>query len=86
MPGGKYFLNSRLVYFGLVSQRSHRAQLQLSEDVDMDGSVRSGLLQSYNKYSYFTVFTSNCASRKSKQRGRHGTVIMQSNHVLCNTF
>lgn len=53
-------MNSRLVYFGLVSQRSHRAQLQLSEDVDMDGSVRSGLLQSCNKYSYFTVFTSNC--------------------------
>lgn len=39
--------------------REARAQLHLLEDVDMDGSVRS-VLQSCNKYSYFTVFTSNC--------------------------
>lgn len=81
MPGGKSTQGCTLVGFAREA-----TELHLLEDVDMDGSVRAGLLQSCNKYSYFTVLTSNCVRVERVSREEDRAVIMQSNHVLSNTF
>lgn len=82
MPGAK----STQGLCALVWFAREATELHLLDDVDMDGSVRSGLMQSCNKYSYFTVFTSNCVRVERVSREEDSAVIMQSNHVLSNTF